>query len=697
MKNISVHSFLSQLNSIFTLSVSKMASSTSFTLPYIFVSFALVLIVKSILFLILWTSISDLFSLPGIFFIDVTVMLIFAFLSYFGISRIHNSKAYKLASSIILIAMSWQSLVAVLCFVYFVSTRNFVDWFAMGNMMTQDFKTFSNYVKTFGSWIIVIFAVFAALIVLKVKIAKRLQEYLEGYSVYLPLRDTKLENESSSPRIGNRKILTFCSAFLLSFVSYEAFVTREEHVRLSENYLVSLPWAYTERAVRRHFRNDQSSKRVWKLQQSNSTLSSSEIKAKLPPIKNVVLILMESLRSDILDFDPNTVHGKHLASMLSDPKYVSNFDDYFSPFLNKLKHKSMFFPAARTAAGYTIKSTMSSVCSVFPLPELTTEHKKKIYAKCLPEILKEYGNFSTFFANPASSDFDHWGEMVTKFGFDKTMYVSDLPKQKWVNYFGVDDRKMIPKVMDFATTARNNKNPFFATFVTNAGHHPFNVPDGYNKTQFVNDKKYSVQNDYLNAVNNVDGFVKDLFAEFEKQDLMNDTLFVFVGDHGMGLGDHGVVGTGEGFLEESFKVPLLFYSPVFSDWGSSIGNRRQIPVSNIDILPTVLDILNIDLPNDKHEGRSLLLPEESFQNRTLYIISNPANRHSQIIIQNNWKLVKDVRAEKFRFFDLSADPFELNGYNLPSDKLGRAQLDWIEYAKSEIQLIDETVKGDWAQ
>ena len=78
------------------------------------------------------------------------------------------------------------------------------------------------------------------------------------------------------------------------------------------------------------------------------------------------------------------------------------------------------------------------------------------------------------------------------------------------------------------------------------------------------------------------------------------TLIVLTSDHGESLGDHGERTHGIFAYEATLRVPLILRAP-----GLVAPRVEQRPVRHVDVLPTVLDALGIDVPADL-PGRSLL-------------------------------------------------------------------------------------------
>jgi arylsulfatase A-like enzyme len=110
-----------------------------------------------------------------------------------------------------------------------------------------------------------------------------------------------------------------------------------------------------------------------------------------------------------------------------------------------------------------------------------------------------------------------------------------------------------------------------------------------------------------------DGALAELIDGLVARDMWDDTLVIFLSDHGEELFDHGSVGHGGLRLhEELVRIPMVMHWP-----GTSAGRRVRGPVSQIDVAPTVLDALDLEVHGFGAEGaRSLrtraVAPDERF-------------------------------------------------------------------------------------
>jgi len=105
---------------------------------------------------------------------------------------------------------------------------------------------------------------------------------------------------------------------------------------------------------------------------------------------------------------------------------------------------------------------------------------------------------------------------------------------------------------------------------------------------------------YDSGVAYADAQLGSLFELLQEPGVAKSTMVVFTSDHGEALGEDGLVG--HAYLTESnLLVPLVIGLPECSQ----AGQRRQEQVRSIDILPTVLDLLEIEVPTEI-DGESFL-------------------------------------------------------------------------------------------
>ncbi len=191
----------------------------------------------------------------------------------------------------------------------------------------------------------------------------------------------------------------------------------------------------------------------------------------------------------------------------------------------------------------------------------------------------------------------------------------------------------------------------------NSPYNPGIVNPPYNDKEMV---KYMMAN-YYAFVTEIDDWVGKILKKLDELKLAENTLVVFVSDHGEMLGAHGMRGK-FCFYEESVRVPFLIrYSGKIKP-----GQTISTPVSVLNIFPTVLDYSGLkNVPTDGYSlkgviegtakpGYDFAISEWQWKNESVPSI---------MIRTENWKLMTTHRSGGKNIealFDLKNDPYEMN-------------------------------------
>jgi len=173
---------------------------------------------------------------------------------------------------------------------------------------------------------------------------------------------------------------------------------------------------------------------------------------------------------------------------------------------------------------------------------------------------------------------------------------------------------------------------------------------------------------YYAMIEQIDDHVGRLLDCLERSGQRENTLVIFMSDHGEMLGDHGLVAKGCRFYEGLVRVPLIL------SWPGVIqaGKRAQALVELTDVAPTLLDYAGLDIPG-RMTGRSLrpLLEEDADEHRefvrceyysALSLLApgreNWRGSYGTMIRTDRYKLVVYHNAGTGELFDLEKDPDE---------------------------------------
>ena len=134
-------------------------------------------------------------------------------------------------------------------------------------------------------------------------------------------------------------------------------------------------------------------------------------------------------------------------------------------------------------------------------------------------------------------------------------------------------------------------------------------------------------------------------------------LIVVTSDHGEEFLDHGGFGHASSLFEEQVRIPLVFRLP----GGRAKPVVQTTPVSLVDISPTILDYLHLDIP-DAMQGRSLM-PLMGGKKRAvhegIWMTLDRATNSMRSFISGDWKLIMDHTAgEVPHLYNLAKDPTE---------------------------------------
>lgn len=118
-------------------------------------------------------------------------------------------------------------------------------------------------------------------------------------------------------------------------------------------------------------------------------------------------------------------------------------------------------------------------------------------------------------------------------------------------------------------------------------------PDSFNATE--------IQAAYYAMIELIDENVGRMLTALERTGQLDNTVVIFMSDHGEMLGDHGLLLKGCRFYEGLVRVPLIF------SWSGHFqpGLVSNALVELTDIAPTLLDICGLPVP-ERMQGRSLL-------------------------------------------------------------------------------------------
>ena len=143
---------------------------------------------------------------------------------------------------------------------------------------------------------------------------------------------------------------------------------------------------------------------------------------------------------------------------------------------------------------------------------------------------------------------------------------------------------------------------------------------------------------YDDEVRYFDHQLGELRKTLKKMGVADKTAIFITGDHGEMFGQHGCYTHAYHTWEEALRVPMVMYLP----WSKTDGVMTQELTTHVDILPTLLDMVNI--PNSKADqmtGKSMfrIIGDGKIEDRTHFTQYNAHGIQRQTVRKGRYKLV----------------------------------------------------------
>lgn len=365
---------------------------------------------------------------------------------------------------------------------------------------------------------------------------------------------------------------------------------------------------------------------------------------------HVVVVLIDTFRPD------------HLAAL--------GYERETAPFLDSVLQNSKVFRRAFSTSSWTAPSTGSLFTSLYPTNHGVTEgflaHQRRADAMetmqnevislnrlpedvaTLPEILQRAG-YTTF---GVASNINIGKAIGFDRGFDYFEHMQ-----------GRSAKRLAEQMIDWHREV-DTPGPRFTYMHFNDVHEPYQPREPwYDDTGDDLDRTVSA---YNSEISFLDQALETLHRELSWD---RQTLLVLVSDHGEEFMEHGQIGHHFTLYNELMKVLMVFSGP---DLGITAGLEEGVNVSLVDVVPTILDVLDLPVP-DARDGLSLVpfLGAESvsesvdrkFRKRILFahrshhrVRQGLPERHLWAAVYGDWKWID--HPDGVKLLDFQNDPGE---------------------------------------
>jgi len=351
---------------------------------------------------------------------------------------------------------------------------------------------------------------------------------------------------------------------------------------------------------------------------------------------------------------------------------------HISPEFSELKKDGTLLTNVTTTAPYTFASMTSIFTGLYGKENGVNAYYKmfRLYDSVdyLPEIFSKNGYFTS--CDLISE------KVISSRGFD--IYQSH---DEYKDDLTIRHPQLIEK-----TLKKADGNPIFL-LLQFSRIHTVTVSEVLKKYEWDDKEYYENQKENLKSYDNV--FVETakyalkIKQTIEKLNISQNTILIFFTDHGTGIGERfGERNYGVYLHEETIRTIYLFI-------GTKIKKNQEFSnmFSSIDIMPTVLELCDIKIPN-KIQGKSLisfLTRNPEINKESDYTFSetgglqgpfpSPMEPNVFCIKNNNYKLIFFKTTNDWKLYDLKNDPLEqknLYGKNLDIESILKEKLqNWI--------------------
>jgi arylsulfatase A-like enzyme len=286
-----------------------------------------------------------------------------------------------------------------------------------------------------------------------------------------------------------------------------------------------------------------------------------------------------------------------------------------TPYIDQFALQSVIFKNAFSVAPYTIASTTSLFTSLYPDTHRVTRWQRKIPEELttVADIMKQNG-YDTY----GSGFIMGWAAKGFKETFDFDIYANEEELKKSLDVF-----------LQEKFAHKKSKPPAFIYIHVKPPHADYNEPENFDKwsnpekrieyapltkaptlvevdkgVRNINEEQLQfIIDKYDGNLLWADWLVHLILKGFKKYRLFKNSLIIVAADHGEAFREHGKLMHNSTVYNEMIKIPLIIKFPEY------IKPKRKIVkayVENIDLMPTLLDFLQIEFPDNTIQGNSLL-------------------------------------------------------------------------------------------
>lgn len=383
--------------------------------------------------------------------------------------------------------------------------------------------------------------------------------------------------------------------------------------------------------------------------------------------KNLILIQVEALQNFVINAQYN--------------------DQIITPNLNAfLKNDTIYFDRyySNIGKGNTADAEFSTLNSLYPVidRECYTLYTDNTYDG-LPWLLRDKG-YRAFAIHGYKGEFWNREAAYPGQGFEDFYSMEDLDASDIMG-LGISDKSMFKQSVEILKT---QKQPFFSFIITLSSHHPFLI-DPADATLTLKEEDVDTKfGAYLQTIHYMDEAFGQFITDLKASGLYDNTVIALYGDHhglNVGMDNNAEIMTnylGKPYdYDEMLRVPMMIHVP-----GSGVTKTISTTGGQIDFLPTIANIMGIDIKQPYVLGQDLVNATDGFVAFTAYLFEGS-------FVHNNvmFEISREGVFDGSRSWDITnSQPLDASKYEADYNRA-------ITLKQTSKEILDQNLIADYIQ
>ncbi|MBS1512993.1 MAG: sulfatase-like hydrolase/transferase [Bacteroidetes bacterium] len=379
---------------------------------------------------------------------------------------------------------------------------------------------------------------------------------------------------------------------------------------------------------------------------------------------NVVLVLCESF-----SMYKSSMSGNKLNS---------------TPYFNEMCKNGIFFDHCFTPTFGTARGIFATITGIpdVQLAKFSTQNAEAVNQQT---IINNFEGYNKYYFIGGRSQFNNFrGLMSNVDGID--IYEKGRYHSPDINVWGISDKDLFAEANN---VLKDQNKPFFAMIQTAHNHRPFMIPP--DEKEFTCDKpdKETLNKNGFESFEEYQAFCytdfcfKKFIEAARQQPYFNNTIFVFIGDHGVEGESSAVYPKAWNSQRLSDEhVPLLYYAPSLLPPAT-----YHYTVSQIDVLPTLAGMIHQPYTNTTL-GRDVINQQDILH--AAFIIHHDEGNIG--VITDDYYFIKNINITQEELVPVKDNLPALTPYQTDSIKKQLSELTSAIFETSKWMLLNNKKK-----